>query len=96
MTTAEQDSYDPLAHLTISELDDGSRRLGASLVATITQQGIGYEKALALVLYLHERRRDPSTSLSDLTGLTFVELSDRLAGLGAGREDAPPTTRAHE
>lgn len=81
--------FDPLAALTITELDAGSRQLKTSLVAAITQQSAGYERALAIVLWLHRRRADPAAKLQPLLGLTFVELQQQLTALG---ELQGPTT----
>lgn len=74
--------YDPLAELTITELDSGSRLLKASLVAAITQTSADYERALAIVLFLHRRRADPGAKLAPLLGLTFVQLQEQLSALG--------------
>lgn len=97
----ERPKVDPLDVLTIAELDAGSRQLGASLVAQVSQRGDRYERALAVVLWLHRRRTDRSTNpdelLRQLTKLTFVQLSEQLQQLaeqlaeqGGGEDDPLP------
>lgn len=97
----ERPKVDPLDVLTIAELDAGSRQLGASLVAQVSQRGDRYERALAVVLWLHRRRTDRSTNpdelLRQLTKLTFVQLSEQLQELaeelteqGGGEGDPLP------
>lgn len=96
-TTADIDTdttadYDPLAALTISELNDGSRQLKASLVAAVTQQTEHYEKALAVVLWLHTRRSDPGAGLGRFLELSFTDLTEQLMAL-APDEDRPTTPK---
>lgn len=86
----ETPQYDPLSALTIDELNDGSRQLKASLISAVTSQNEHYEKALAVVLWLHARRAKPGTGLSEFLNLTFTELTDRLDQLGPD-EDRPTT-----
>lgn len=87
--------------LTIAELDAGSRELGTSIVRQITTQGERYEAALAVVLWLHARRSnrgtDPRQLLTELRGLSFVQLSERaqqlseqLGAAAASEGDADP------
>lgn len=103
MTEPEPDTTaapmtDPLDVLTIAELDAGSRQLGTSLVAQVTNNGERYERALAVVLWLHKRRTDrstePSELLRQLSQLTFVEVSEQLTAiareLGASKVDDDP------
>ncbi len=85
--------FDPLAVLTITELDTGSRHLKASIVGAITGRTEKYETALAVVLWLHKRRQDPAAKLGPLLGLTFVEVDDQLAEFAPAEEG--PTTPAH-
>lgn len=87
----EQTAYDPLAALTVSELNDGSRQLRASVVAAITGQTEHYEKALAVVLWLHARRDTPGIGLTRYLELTFTELTDELSRLGPAGEPDPTT-----
>lgn len=91
-TPAEDDSYDPLAALTVAELNDGSRQLKASLVAAVTSQNEHYEKALAVVLWLHTRRTDPGAGLGQFLELPFTDLTDRLVAL-TGEETRPTTPK---
>ena len=81
--------YDPLAALTVDELAIGSRHLRASLVAQITQTGEQYERALAVVLWLHRRRAERGADLAACTALTFVELQQQLTALAPGGDERP-------
>lgn len=83
----EADSFDPLAALTIDELNDGSRQLRASLVTAITQQTEHYEKALAVLLWLHKRRSEPGIGLGGLLSRSFTSITDELQQL----RDVDPT-----
>lgn len=83
-------SYDPLAALTVDELHDGSRVLKASIVQAVTRVTADYERALAVVLWLHARRTDPRAKLATYTALTFTEASEQLGELAA--VDDRPTT----
>lgn len=84
--------YDPLAALTINELDAGSRLLKASLMASVMERTALYEKALAVVVWLHARRADRSAQLTPILALTFYELNARLGALGP--DEASPTPPA--
>lgn len=85
----ERPAFDPLAALTIDELSAGSRQLKASLVAAVSQHSEDYERALAVTLWLHQRRADPAAQLGPLFRLTFVQLQQQLSALG---EAEGPTT----
>lgn len=91
-TDPDPDTYDPLAALTVGELNDGSRQLKASLVAAVTGQNEHYEKALAVVLWLHARRADPGAGLGKFLELSFSDLTDQLMALTGG-EDRPTTPK---
>lgn len=83
--------FDPLDALTIAELDAGSRLLKASLVAAVAQQTPDYERALAVVGYLHARRDDRTTKPDELlrrfTAMRFSELSEHLQALAPAEDD---------
>jgi hypothetical protein len=86
-------SFDPLAALTMAELDMGSRQLRASLVASITGRTADYERALAVTAWLHARRADTTAKLAPYMRMTFTELSDALAAFApeVDGEAAGPT-----
>jgi hypothetical protein len=82
--------YDPLAALTIGEIDAGSRVLKASLVHAITEQSVDYSKALAVLLWLHRRRADRAAQLAPCLDLTYEQIGVELGALGdptSGPED---------
>lgn len=89
-TDTEPVTYDPLADLTINELNDGARQLKASLVIAITGQTENYERALAVLLWLHTRRTDPGVGLTRFLEMSFADLTDQLELLGPA--DQRPTT----
>lgn len=93
--TAAPRQVDLLDVLTIAEIDAGSRELGGSLVAQVATRGDRYEKALAVVLWLHERRRDrtlePKALLRELSELRFSELQSRLTALSLELAEADPS-----
>lgn len=86
-------AFDPLDALTIAELDAGSRLLKASVVAAVAEKSADYEKALAVVAYLHARRTDRTTPppqlLAHYTAMRYSELSEALAAFAP---PADPTT----
>lgn len=88
-------SYDPLAELTIGEIDSGSRMLKASLVHAITERTVDYGKALAITLWLHQRREDPAAKLQPLLALTYTELSEQLGQLSPQLDGEGPTPPGH-
>lgn len=88
-TPPEQDEYDPVAALTINELNDGNRQLKASVMAAVTSRNEHYEKALAIVAWLHHRRSDPGAGLGRFLELPFSDLMDELLAL---KPAADPTT----
>ena len=76
---------DPMAVLTISELDDGSRRLGTDLVHAVTTPGHSRRwAALALVAWLRARRDDPGVKPDAFDRLTPNELQTVLGLDGPG------------
>lgn len=89
----DADTFDPLDALTIAELDAGSRLLKASVVAAVAEKSADYEKALAVVAYLHARRTDRTTPppqlLAHYTAMRYSELSEALAAFAP---KADPTT----
>lgn len=89
----EPEGFDPLDALTIGELDAGSRLLKASVVAAVAEKSADYEKALAVVAYLHARRTDRTTPPAELlrryTAMRYSELSEALAAFAP---TADPTT----
>lgn len=78
---------DPLDELTISEIDMGSRLLRADLVGAVTEGTAQRWPALAIVAYLHARRRDPAAELATYRAMTAKELTDEL-GLVNDPDDA--------
>lgn len=84
------DSFDPIADLTIDELGDGSRQLKASLITAVTQGTQDYERAMAVVLWLYARRTDPGVALGKFLRLRFIEVTDQLRAL-APEADTPTT-----
>lgn len=86
--------FDPLDALTIAELDAGSRLLKASVVAAIAEKNEHYEKALAVVAYLHARRSDRTTAPAELlagyTRLSYSELSEALASFAPPPDPTTP------
>lgn len=78
---------DPLAQLTITEVDSGSRLLKADLVTAITRGTVDRSKALAIVAFLHARRADPAAKLQPFVEMTYAELGDHLNELGGGDQD---------
>lgn len=89
----EAEPFDPLDALTIGELDAGSRLLKASLVAAVADKTPDYEKALAVVAYLHARRTDRSTPPNELlrryTAMRYSELTDALLAFAPVAEPDP-------
>lgn len=83
--------FDPLAVLTLAELDSGSRLLKASIVSAITSQNEHYERALPIVVWLWARRTDRQAQLEDFRRLTWGELHDRLAELAPVVDEEGPT-----
>jgi hypothetical protein len=84
--------FDPLAELTLAELDAGSRLLKASIVSAITERNEHYERALPLVVWLWERRSNPKVKLAELQRLTWAQLHDHLAELAPeGADPEGPT-----
>lgn len=84
----EPQQFDPLDALTIQELDAGSRLLKGSLIAAVAEKTERYEMGLAVVAYLHARRRDRNTPPGELLGrytaMSYSDLTDALM------EFAPP------
>lgn len=103
MTTTHHDSpdpdeldddatpFDPLAALTVDEMNTGSRHLKSSLVRAVMDGTQDYERALAVVLWLHRRRTEPGAELSHCMRLSFTDL-DAALGLLAPAEPDRPTT----
>lgn len=98
---AEDDAedWDALDELTIAELDAGSRLLKTSLIRAVAENTADYERGLAIVAYLHARRRDRTTKPDELlkrfTGMRYSELAQHLAGLKPPRtEDGEPDPTA--
>lgn len=86
-------AFDPLDALTIAELDAGSRLLKASIVKAVTEGTPEYERAFAILAYLHERRVDRETKPDELlrrfTSMSFREAAEHLQTYGPGAaEDA--------
>lgn len=88
--TPEREPVDLLSVLTIDELNDGSRLLKASLIMAVTEQTQHYERALAVLAYLHARRADPGAKLAPFMALTFTQLGDRLGAFAESYGAADP------
>lgn len=81
--------FDPLAALTLAELDSGSRLLKASLVAAITERNEHYERALPIVVWLWSRKVGREVKLGELQRMTWQQLHDQLAELSPDEVDDP-------
>jgi hypothetical protein len=79
--TPARPPFDPMAELTLAELDSGSRLLKASIVEAITARTQHYERALPIVVWLWARRTDRNAQLGDFTAMTWQQLHDRLAAM---------------
>lgn len=92
---AESAPFDPMAELTLAELDDGSRLLKASIVSAVTERNQHYERALPVVAYLYARRTDRQVRLQDFTGMTWEQLHQAIAEMAPGVEavDSPTQPR---
>jgi len=86
--------FDPMAKLTLAELDSGSRLLRASIVAAISTQNEHYERALPIVVWLWARRSDPTAALRSYTAMTWAELHEALAELSPKEADDPDSPTA--
>lgn len=80
-----EDDWDALDELTIAELDAGSRLLKTSLIRAVAENTADYERGLAIVAYLHERRHDRTTKPDELlkrfTAMRYSQLAEHLASL---------------
>lgn len=75
----EQEPIDLLSLLTIDELNSGSRILKASITIALTQRTEEYERATAVLAYLHARKVDPSVKVTPYFAKTFTEVQDELS-----------------
>lgn len=78
---------DLLDHLTVIELDLGSRLLKEDLVHAITAPTAGRWKGLAILAYLTAKHTDPTAKLAPYTAMQADELVAELARL-AGADAA--------
>lgn len=91
----QENTYDPLAALTVAEVRVASRELGADLVTSITGKTEHYSEALARLLWMHRRRADrtknPDELWRQIDGMTFKQLQDELGDLAPAGEGSDPT-----
>lgn len=84
--------WDVLSDLTGTEIDAGSRMLGASLVREISDVGKQFGEAQAVVALLHARRTDRSAQLAPFLAMKLRDLTTHLEGLAPAKEDAEGPT----
>lgn len=81
-------SHDPLAKLTVAELDAGSRLIRGDILAAISEQTEKRWQSLAVVAYLLARRTDPAADVATFRAMTANELQGAL-GLDELQADPP-------
>jgi hypothetical protein len=81
-------AHDPMATLTVAELDAGSRLLKTDLVTAVAHSTQHKWQALAITAWLLAKRSDPYVKLDTFRAMHPKELSD---ALGYGQPDDEPT-----
>lgn len=69
---------DGLSVLTVKELDDASKLVGADVVHAITTPTHKRARALQVVAWKLARRQDKTAALADFEGMTYVQVHDSI------------------